>query len=115
MRFRLTPEERRARVSEGRWGWANPNRMTRREFIGLRKRMYEDKKRKEEEAKSRRKAQKSAQINAKDTGMAIKGRRGGKLKWLILLVLLAIAIYIYLRKTGRIPPIINHPWIERFI
>lgn len=90
MRFRLTPAERRARVSEGRWGWASPKRMTRKEFIGLRDRMYKEKmSRKTEKTKAAPRA-------------THPKKRGGIMKWILLLIIIGIGVYYYLRKTGRI-------------
>lgn len=91
MRFRLTPAERRARFSEGRWGWANPKRMTRKEFIGLRDRMYQE--------KMKRRQQKSPN---KGAAPGMPKKRGGKLKWLILLIIIGAAAYYYLKYVKKI-------------
>ena len=95
MRFRLTPAERRARFSEGRWGWANPKRMTRKEFIGLRDRMYLEKKKMSDAGKARSKAGAAA-------GASPMKKKRGLMRWLILLIIIGAAAYLYLRKIGRI-------------
>lgn len=101
MRFRLTPAERRARVSEGRWGWANPNRMSRREFIGLRDRMYKEKSKKKEEAERGKREERAAAAHKGAHGIGVR-KRGGKLKWLILLIILGATAYYYLRYVKKI-------------
>lgn len=95
VRFRLTPAERRARFSEGRWGWANPKRMTRKEFIGLRDRMYREKKKMKEAAKARHTAMPAA-------GALPMKKKRGLMRWLILLIIIGAAVYFYLKKIGRI-------------
>jgi len=94
VRFRLTPAERRARVSEGRWGWVSPKRLSRREFIGLRDRMYQEKKRMEM-------ARTKGAATAKVPGMPVRKRRG-IIRWLIFLLIIAAIVYFYLKKIGRI-------------
>ena len=91
--LRFTREERARRRKEAAFGWGSTKNMTTHEFIAHRERMaMDEKKREQDEAKRRQ------DTTLKGKNPAVPGvRRGGFLKLLLFLAVIAGIIYLYLK------------------
>ncbi|MCX6707140.1 MAG: hypothetical protein NT001_03285 [Candidatus Woesearchaeota archaeon] len=93
--LRFTREERKRRRREAAYGWGSTKNMTTHEFIAHRERMAMDEKKRKQEAAERARAGGAAGKTPAAAGTG--ARKGGFLKLLLFLAVIAGIVYLYLK------------------
>lgn len=91
-KFRFTKEERVKRGREAASGWGSTRNLTTHEFIAHRERMAMEERKRKQEAAERARMRPAKEKMPSGTGV----RRGGFLKLILFIGLIAAIIYLYL-------------------